>query len=357
MDAGERGFAGHLVRTMALRGSDVARALARAWRISPPVWEPSRSELAAVKPILLGSNLGALGWWRLRRSAAARSPAGFELQQAYRLHAIETLLHERQLGRALGRLHAAGVEPLLARGWAAARHYAESCLRPYRHFDVYVGALQREAAFRALEGEDTPVSLNVGCADLNDRAWSRINERARSVPLLGGYVRVLGPEDHLRLLALQMLRRGACRPLWLCDVAAAVESTREGFDWEHFLSGEVRRTEWSCYALVLARDLIGAELNEAPPQVTRRALPRWLVRSVLRHWSAAARPEPRPRSSGGPAPSVPAPSRLPRWPNPIEATIGVGGPINGMPRLPFQLAECLSRTALRPLRRSPSVAG
>ena len=34
-----------------------------------------------------------------------------------------------------------------------------------------------------------------------------------------------------------------------------------------------------------------------------------------------------------------------RWPNPIQATVGVGGPFNELPRLPFQLWECVSRTA------------
>ncbi len=34
-----------------------------------------------------------------------------------------------------------------------------------------------------------------------------------------------------------------------------------------------------------------------------------------------------------------------RWPNPIQATVGLGAPFNDLPRLPFQLAECVSRTA------------
>ena len=33
-----------------------------------------------------------------------------------------------------------------------------------------------------------------------------------------------------------------------------------------------------------------------------------------------------------------------RWPNPIQATVRVGGPFNDLPRLPFQLMECVSRT-------------
>ena len=44
------------------------------------------------------------------------------------------------------------------------------------------------------------------------------------------------------------------------------------------------------------------------------------------------------------------PTQLPkalrlRWPNPIQATVGVGGPFNEWPRLPFQLWECVLRTA------------
>jgi hypothetical protein len=43
-----------------------------------------------------------------------------------------------------------------------------------------------------------------------------------------------------------------------------------------------------------------------------------------------------------------------RWPNPIEATVGVGGPFNNLPRLPFQLGECMVRT-LRFARRLPGL--
>ncbi len=33
------------------------------------------------------------------------------------------------------------------------------------------------------------------------------------------------------------------------------------------------------------------------------------------------------------------------WPNPIEGAIGVRGPFNELPRLPFQIGNCLGRTA------------
>jgi hypothetical protein len=323
----------------------VAGALALSWRTpEPPSWEPATGELAEINPLLIGSGAGALAWRRLRRSYEGRSPAGFELEQSYRLYAIESLLRERQLARVLARLRAVGVEPLVGSGWAAARLYPEACLRPYRSFHVYVGAGQKEAARDALHDEPATVSVSVGCAELNDRSWSALNERAQTVPVAGGHVRLFGPEDHLRLLALRMLRRGACRAVWLCDLAVAVEVAGAALDWDRFLCGEPRRTEWSVGALLLARTLLGAELPSPPPAVTRRSLPQWLVRTVLRQWSTAvpARAAPAAR---GPGAALRALRR--RWPNGLEATVDLHAPFNGMPRLPLQVAACVTGTAWR----------
>ena len=330
------------------RGRQVAAAVAGSWRVSSRPWEPSRPELTAVSSLLLGSGAGALAWRRLRVAEVARSPVGFELQQAYRFHAIQALIHERQLARVLVRLRAAGVEPLLGKGWAVARHYPEAGLRPYGDFDLYVEAAQSDAARVALEGDEAAVDLHVGCPELNDRAWSALNERAQSLPLGAGHVRVFGPEDHLRLLALHMLRHGAWRPLWLCDLGAVLETSLRRFDWQYFLSGDPRRTEWACCAVMLAHDLLGAEIDGAPEQVTRRTLPSWLGRTVLRQWSNSGfEPQGRRRSmvSYTQRPAGVLAALRARWPNGIEATVGMRGPFNRLPRLPFQLAECLSRTA------------
>jgi hypothetical protein len=321
------------------RGRQVAKALAGSWRApAPAAWEPRHEEVAEIAPLLIASGAAALAWRRLQHVAASRSPAGFTLQQAYRLYAIESLLRERQLLRTLARLRAVGVEPLIGSGWAAAREYPEACLRPYRDFDLFVGPGQRDLARDALRDAPAEVALAAGCAELNDRSWSLLNERARTVPLGGGHVRVFGAEDHLRLLALRMLRRGAGRAVWLCDLAVMVESAAR-FDWDAFLSGDARRSEWAAAGLLLARDLLGAELKGAPPAVARRALPHWLARTVLREWSLArTRSLPAARGPGAALRALRA-----RWPNGVEATVGLGAPFNAMPRLPLQVAACVTR--------------
>jgi len=42
-----------------------------------------------------------------------------------------------------------------------------------------------------------------------------------------------------------------------------------------------------------------------------------------------------------------------RWPNPILATVSVNGALNGFPRFPYQIGNCVLRAA-RLLLRSPA---
>jgi hypothetical protein len=78
-----------------------------------------------------------------------------------------------------------------------------------------------------------------------------------------------------------------------------------------------------------------------------RQLPKWLVPTVLRQWREITTPHgcrtPMAEYLKNPAGILQA-LRI-RWPNGIEATVGVGGPFNEMPRLPFQVSECVARSA------------
>jgi hypothetical protein len=334
------------------RGRVVARILAGAWRASPPPLDLSRANLEAAAPLLLGSGAAGLAWWRFRGSSLAEAAEEAGLRQAYRLHTLEAAVHRRRILETVRAFQAAGLDPVLVKGWAMARLYPEEGLRPYADLDLYVrGEDAGAAAAIALElaGRGCPVDIHRGWGRLDDRAPGVILERSASVALGGMAIRVLGLEDHLRLLCLHMLGHGAWRPLWLSDLGVALESLPSGFDWDRLLWGERCRNDWVACALALAHVLLGASLEGAPAQVRERRLPRWLVPTVLKAW-------------GSLSPATPQGSRRPmfdylwrpagwlhalriRWPNPVEATIGVGGRFNEIPRLPFQIGECLSRAA------------
>lgn len=320
----------------------------------PPPAEMSEAELAAVTPLLVGSGAAPLGWWKIRHSPLRSSPHAVELQEVYRFHALQAALHERNIGRVFALLDAEGVEALLIKGWAAARAYPEAGLRPYGDLDVCVRVGRRAEAARVLrrpEVADVWVDLHEAFGDSGRLGFNEQFERAEVVRVGGARVRVLAPEDHLRLLCVHMLRHGAWRPLWLCDVAAAVETRPVGFDWGRLLGGDRRRARWVACSVGLAHRLLGARVEDTPLARESERLPRWLVPEVLKQWET-------------PFPSMQAPMRhraplasylrrpdgllrdlVNRWPNPIEATVRVGGPFNALPRLPFQLGYACSRAA------------
>src|SRR5713226_4180316 len=109
----------------------IARVLAGSWRFSRPPLDLSSDELRIVTPALLETGAGALGWRRVEASSLRTTPAAFELQQAYRLHSLQAVGHERNLAQILTLFNAEAVEAILVKGWAIARQYPEPGLRPY----------------------------------------------------------------------------------------------------------------------------------------------------------------------------------------------------------------------------------
>ncbi len=332
------------------RGKLVASILAGAWHASPPPPSFSPDALGTVTPLLLRTGAASLGWWRVRSSELRTSPAAHELRQAFRMYTLQAGRKEREIVQAIMLLRSAGVEPLLVKGWAVARLYPERGLRPYGDIDLCVRPEEYALAVDALAGpaaEGVIVDLHEGLRQLHRPSVGDVYERSQLVPLGDVDVRILGPEDHLRYMCIHMLQHGAYRALWLCDLAVVLESLPEDFDWEYLLRGNRRPAEWVACAVRLAHQLLGARLEGTPMAESVRPLPGWLLPSVLSQWSLE---EHYMDSVPSMAYSFRHPAHLRRalrlrWPNPIQATVRVGGPFNELPRFPFQLLECVLRTA------------
>lgn len=344
------------------RGRLIATALGGAWRACPPEPCLSAAELAAVTPLLRQSGGASLAWWAVRRSPLRRSRAAAELRRTYRFDAISATFHDRDVQRVFRTLEQAGVEPLLAKGWAAARFYPEAGLRSYDDIDVLVPAEQRARAAAVLQPDPVwdRIDLHARFAELADRSLSDLYRR--SVVLSAGEVavRVLGPEDHLRLLCQHLLRHGAWRVGWLCDIGAAVESLPSDFDWDYCLSGDPRRSEWLRCTLALAARLLGARLEVPKPDARGRPMPSWLIPAVLAEWGRLE-----PHRSPTPLADILRKSygsRQPleelrcRWPNPIVATVFWHAAFAQTPRFPLQLANYLASAALAALGKTPTQA-
>lgn len=328
-----------------VRGKAIAQILAAEWTQSLTL---SADDLSQVAPLLLNSGGGAWAWRQIRQTHLKDTPAGHELHQAYRMHALHVAIKEREIAQVFTHLRAQGLEPLMGKGWVIARHYPEPGLRPFGDIDFYVRREQYNEFRNALRGwQGGDVDLHNGAAELDDRSFAELFAHSQLHPLHGVEVRILGPEDHLRLLCLHFLREGALRPLWLCDIAVAISRLPADFDWDYFLSGNQRRTDWVIGALGLAHELLGVGIETLPVAAQASRLPHWFTPTVLRLWGQGKVTKGRRTFMATYLrhPSGVLKALRERWPNGIEATVGTKAPLNNWPRLPFQLGECVLRTA------------
>jgi len=337
-----------------IRGSVVADLLSQAWRSSASPISISAEELNEISPLLLGSGAGALAWFRIRHSPiAATFSAASELHQAYWHHTLEAALHEQDTVKTFQLLRFNGIEPVLIKGWSIARLYPEKGLRPYDDLDLVVKRDQYSSAQvinKERNATEFSVDLHNGLEEFGYDNDDDFFENSQLVRLGEVDVRIPAPEDALRILCLHLLHHGAFRPLWLCDIAVAVESRHAEFDWDRCLGRNKRTADWLACTIGLAHQLLGATVDDTPVKRRAETLPRWLIRSVLKQWE-----KPFAIDHGVARHRAPMASYLrnpagllrdirTRWPNPIEATMHVGGPFNSLPRWPFQVGECISRT-------------
>lgn len=335
----------------------MARLLRGAWRGDPPPPSVTPRELQEVLPLLHAGGSSGLAWWRIRGDRAlATSPAGQELRNAFRVAGVRAVGWEGEIAEVLERLRSADVDPLLVKGWDATFLYPDPALRPYVDIDLVVRPEQLDAARAAvprLVAEERVDIIN-HWPEIRWQGLDRLFAGSRIRRLGHVPVRVPSEGDTLRIVAVHAIRHGAWRPRWLCDVAAAVEAAGPGFDWEAALGTASVQADWVTAAIALARDLLGARLDGVPLAVARRTAPRWLVRTVLGHWS---RPWPGERTMepfpGFRRPRAAVEALRKHWPDPLQARVNLGAALGTRPHLPYQVADAARRT-LEYMRRRPT---
>ena len=260
---------------------------------------------------------------------------------------IWSSIRESQLVEAYKYLRSKGVEPLLAKGWAAARLYPESGLRPYGDLDLLVKPEHHSMALDALDSPQAPecaVELHCQFRELTDRSVSDLFARSQSVVLGDTEIRILGAEDHLRLLCLHALHHGLWRPVWLVDIAVVLDRMHSEIDWQMCLRGDRWFTDGVKCVLRLSHELLGVSEAQLPAVCRDSRLPRWFLPATLRQWGATGHY----MSGRGMDEYLQDFSGLigalySRWPNPIRSTFTMRAAFDNSRRWPFQLAECCRR--------------
>lgn len=207
----------------------------------------------------------------------------------HRWHLLENKKRESEIAYVFAQFRAAGIEPVLIKGWAAARHYPPGRGRQYNDLDLAVSADDFETAHELAHKPllaHYRIDLHRELRELDTVPWNELIENSELVETENGTIRVLCPEDHLRVLCVHWLMDGGEFKHKLWDVYHLVDSTRDKFDWELCLSRvSPERREWIECTVGLAHKYLGLDIDGLPFADRARSLPKWLTRTVEKEWA------------------------------------------------------------------------
>jgi hypothetical protein len=253
---------------------------------------------------------------------------------------------EGQIASAFRTFRQNGIEPILIKGWAAARNYPSDVPRFYGDIDLAVAADDYAKAQTLVDGPDAKakgIDLHRELRHLDTLTWQQLIDRSEIIQIESDQIRVLAPEDHLRVLCLHWLTNGGEDRERLFDIVYAVQNRSASFDWSRCLDviSDERRS-WVVSTIGLAHKYLDLQIDDLPFAEEAKKLPGWLTKCIERAWSSDSHLRGIDESITNPklfARQVK--NRIP--PNPIQATIFCEGTFDDGSRLTYQIRDVFGR--------------
>lgn len=240
-----------------------------------------------------------------------------------------------------------GIEPVLIKGWAIARSYPPDKPRYCGDIDLAVSAADFSNA-KTLHSTEEVKQLNIdlhnGVRHLDLLSWDELFRRSDIVMLNETEIRILAPEDHLRLLCVHWLNDGGAYKEKLWDIYYAVQNRPANFDWDRCLNAVTKtRRKWIICAIGLANRYLGLPIDDLPFSKEAKQIPGWVIKSVEKEWNTDVRLKGLTVYLGDPKALLKQVlKRIP--PNAIQATIEMEGEFDDRPRLSYQMRNVLRRS-------------
>ena len=271
-----------------------------------------------------------------------------EIEDENRWNILQKKAQEVRVLQAFRLFREVGMEPILIKGLAVARFYPEPDTRISIDIDLAVSGHEFDAALRlsrSRKAEGLAIDLHRELRHLDTVEWSDLFENSRVLYLDGGSIRVLRPEDHLRVLCVHWLTDGGINKDRLWDVYHMIANRSPDFDWDRFLSVvDNRRRRWLVCTVGLVQRYLGLDLSDTPIADEAGNLPEWLIRTVEREWSRETRPWPLEASLHDRKLLAKQIGKRLR-PNPIWATVQMGGSFDAKTRVFYQIGNFFKRIA------------
>ncbi len=264
----------------------------------------------------------------------------------WRWHLIQYKFQEHKIVQSFELFRRHGIEPLLIKGWAAARNYPSPHERVFLDTDICVAPADYVQARQIAAGEEEQkllIDLHCGLRHLDTVAWDDLFADTVLCELEGTPIRILRAEDHLRVLCVHWLNDGGEYRERLRDIYYAVENRPADFDWDRCLAVvEPKRRRWIVCAIALARQYLGLNLENTPIALEAERIPEWITETVEKEWASEIRLL-RLHECLADRKELFRQLRKRFPPNPIQATIEMGGEFDDRSRIYYQLASILFR--------------
>ncbi|HVF48226.1 MAG TPA: nucleotidyltransferase family protein [Pyrinomonadaceae bacterium] len=266
-----------------------------------------------------------------------------EINDEARWNLLQKKTQEIRVVQAFELFRKNGIEPILIKGYAAARNYPESETRLSIDIDFAVAAADFDRAREIKAPEGIGIDVHRELRHLDTLPWEDLFGNSQMIEVDSCRARVLRDEDHLRVLCVHWLTDGGSDKSRLWDIYYAVANRPPDFDWGRFLDVVTpRRRRWLVATVGLARRYLGLDVSGTPIDAEARHLPKWLEKTVEREWAAETKTRPMEAVVLEPAMFVKQFVKRLR-PNAIRATVEAEGDFEARTRVHYQIRNFVSR--------------
>jgi len=264
-----------------------------------------------------------------------------------RWNILQYRLQEIRTGQAVALFREHGIEPIVIKGVAAARYYPPDIPRVSIDVDLAVGEDCFAAASRICTSDEAAglaIDLHRGLRHLDSLPWNDLMSNSVEIPLsTGDRVRVLRPEDDLRVLAVHWLTDGGSNKERLWDIAYAIDRRDDAFSWPRLMdSVSPTRRRWVECAIGAAAKYLRVDLSATPFNGADLRLPGWFTKSLESEWAAEIKARPLEITLSDRKMLLAQIKRRMR-PNPIWATVDCEGSFDARTRIFYQIRNAVRR--------------
>lgn len=254
-------------------------------------------------------------------------------------------IHIYRIEQVWKRFENTGFKPVLIKGWAAAQIYSKPIDRCFNDIDLLIAPSEYQGAVKFLKAfkENTAIDLHCGARQLDTLSIENLYSNSKLIKCGDTKIRVLRPEDHLRVLCVHWLIDGGAKRDKLWDIYYAVENRPADFDWDRCLNvvSETRR-KWVVCTIGLAQKYLGLNLDGTPLASEKIEIPDWLIKALEKEWQSGVFLRPLHYCLNDKRELWrQIKKRIP--PNPIQATIDMEGEFDDSFRLKYQIGDFFYR--------------